>query len=66
MNNIQIKLLDNDQVIHAKMELSIEKSDKLIRLLQDINEDFVLGDTVYLEIEGFKKDPMTFEISQCE
>ena len=62
--NMKISLIDNDYVVRAKTDLSgNEKDNALIRLIQNITEEFVPGETAYLEIEGFKKNPITFEIS---
>ena len=67
MMNLKIALIDNDYVVRAKTDFFVnEKNDTLIKFIQHVNEGFVPGETAYLEIEGFKKNPITFEISQLD
>ena len=64
MKNIKIKVVDNDYVVRANTDLHVaDENDPLMDLLQHLNEGFVPGETAYLEIEGFEKSPITFEIS---
>ena len=67
MKNIKIELVDNDHVVRAKMELPVDGNDEPLRMfLREINEELIPGEIAHLEIEGFKKDPLIFEISPCE
>ena len=64
MKNIKVSLVDNDYVVRAKTDLSgNEENNTIIKFIQHLDEEFVPGETAYLEIEGFKKNPITFEIS---
>jgi hypothetical protein len=65
MKNIKVSLVDNDYVVRVKTDLSDnDKDNTLIKFIQHINEEFVPGETAYLEIEGFEENPITFEISR--
>ena len=67
MKNIKVSLVDNDYVVRAKMDLSgNEENNALIKFIQHVDEEFMPGETAYLEIEGLKKNPVTFEISKYE
>lgn len=67
MKSINISVIDNDHVVRTKTNFPVnEKNDMIIKLIEHISDGFVPGETAYLEIEGFKKDPITFEISQFE
>ena len=63
MKNIKVSLVDKDYVVRSKTDLSNnEKNNALIKFIQNLDEEFVPGETAFLEIEGFKKNPITFEI----
>ena len=65
--NLTIALIDNDQVVRAKTDLSEKGQDDLFRrFLRQIKEELVPGQTAYLEIEDSTSDPVMFEISQFE
>ena len=65
MKNIKISLLDNDYVVRAKTDLSEkENNSTLLKFLRHMNEEFVPGETAYLEVDGFERNPVTFEISR--
>ena len=65
MKNIKVSLVDKDYVVRSKTDLSgNEKNNTLIKFIQHLDEEFVPGETAFLEIEGFKKNPITFEISR--
>lgn len=67
MKNIKIELVDNDHKVRAKMELPKDGNDDPLRtFLWRINEELIPGEIAYLEIEGFKKDPLIFEITPFE
>jgi len=62
---IKISLRDSDYVVRAETDVSTdEENDTLFQLIQHVDEEFVAGETAYLEIEGFKKNPITLEISR--
>ena len=65
--NIKFALIDNDYVVKAKTHLHLEGQDNPLRkFLEQIQEELLPGQTGYLEIEDFEKNPITFEISQFE
>jgi len=67
MKNIKIALVDNDYVVLTKTDLDEEvKDDRLGQFFQEIEEELATGKTAYLEIEGLKRGPITFEISRFE
>ena len=65
--NMKISLFDNDYVVRTKTDLNGKaKNDNLNKFFREIEEELVTGKTAYLEIEGLKKGPVTFEISKFE
>ena len=67
MENIKIELVDSDHVVRAKMELPMDgNGDPLRKFLRRINEELIPGEVAYLEVDGFKKDPLIFEITPFE
>jgi hypothetical protein len=65
--NIKITLTDNDYVVRAKTDISmIGQEDPFRKFLQQLKEELLPGQTAYLEIDDFKTNPVTFEISQFE
>ena len=66
--SIKISLIDTDYVVRTKTDLGRKKvkEDKLGKFLREIEEELMLGTTGYLQVEGLKKDPVTFEISKLE
>ena len=64
MKEIKVSLRDGDYVVRAEKELSTAgENDTLLELIQHVDEEFVAGETAYLEIEGLKENPITLEIS---
>ena len=62
---VKIALIDSEHRLLTKTELALMgRHDPIREILQQIREELVPGQTAYLEIEGFEKSPMTFEISQ--
>ena len=61
MEKIKVSLFDNDHVMHAKSEGSA-----LTKLFEKITEEFITGETAYIEVEGLKKNPVVFEITPIE
>jgi hypothetical protein len=60
--SIKLKLINNDSMICAETDLALEKEEsKFDKFLKEINEELVVGNTAYLEIEGSR-----FEISKAE
>jgi hypothetical protein len=65
--NLTIALIDTDQVVRAKTDLSEKGHGESFRkFLRQIKEELIPGQTAYLEIEDSKTDPITFEISKFE
>lgn len=63
--SIKIALIDNDQAVRAKVDLSQNGQDDLFgTFLRQIKQEMVAGETAYLEIEDSKTDSITYEISQ--
>ena len=63
--SIKISLIDNDQALRAKADLSGNgQEDAFGKFLRQLREELVPGQTGYLEIEDSQKDVITFEISQ--
>lgn len=61
MENIKVSLFDNDRVVHAKSDEA-----SLPNLFKRIREEFITGETAYLEVEGLKEKPVVFEITPIE
>ena len=60
--NIKFALIDNDYVVQAKTDFLLEGQDNPLRkFLEQIQEELLPGQTGYLEIEDFEKDPVTFD-----
>ena len=67
MKTLKIELVDDQHIVRAKMELPMDGNDDPLRkLLRKINEELIPGEIAHLEIEGFKKDPLIFEITPSE
>ncbi len=65
--NMKIALIDNDYVVQAKMDLTLNGKDETFRnFLQEIKEELLPGQTAYLEFGNSETDPITFEISWFE
>ena len=64
MKDIKIELLDNDHVVRARMRVPLTGTEETISaLLRAVREEFIAGETAFLEIEGVNSEPLTFEIS---
>jgi len=64
MMDIKVSLRDNDYVIRAEKNLLTDReNDTLLKFIRYMDEEFVAGETAYLEIEGLKSNPITLEIS---
>ena len=60
--SIKLTLIDNDYMVCAETNLDLNGEEyKLGKFLKEVNEELVIGNTAYLEIEGTK-----FEISKPE
>ncbi len=67
MENITFSLVDNDYVVKAKADIALNGNDDPLRkFLQETREKLIPGQTAHLEIEGFGKDPIIFEISNSD
>jgi hypothetical protein len=65
--NLTIALIDTDQVVRAKTDLSEKgQGESFRKFLRQMKEELIPGQTAYLEIENSKTDPITFEISKFE
>ena len=65
--SIKLKLVDNDYVVRAKTDLTLNGTDDLFRdFLKSIREELLPGQTARLAIEGSNMAPMSFEISHFE
>ena len=67
MANLKMELVDSDYVVRAKMDLTLKGDNgKFGEFFKEIDDELVTGKTAHLEIEGLKKNPVTFEISKIE
>ena len=65
MKKIKISIIDNDYVVRAETDLGRNaKAGSFIEFLQQVDKNLIPGETAHLEIEGIKRNPITFEISQ--
>jgi hypothetical protein len=66
MKNLTISFLDSDHVEQAQTELdfSNNQGSALAEFVSHLKKEMVPGQTAYFEIDGFQKDPLTFEITQ--
>ncbi|MFC1820656.1 hypothetical protein ACFLZG_06185 [Thermodesulfobacteriota bacterium] len=65
--SLKMSLIDNDYVVRSETNFALEgKDDKFSGFLKKINDDLVIGETAYLEIEGSEMGPVKFEISKFE
>ena len=66
MKNLTISFFDSDHVEQAQTELdfSDNQGSSLAEFVGQLTRELVPGQTAYFEIEGFRKDPLTFEITQ--
>ena len=66
MKNLTISFLDSDHVEQAQTELDFSGSQgsALAEFVSQLQKELVPGQTAYFEIDGFQKDPLTFEITQ--
>lgn len=63
--SIKIALIDTDQVVRARTDLSQNGQNDLFgKFFRQIKEEMIPGQTAYLEIEDSRKGTVTFEISQ--
>ena len=66
MKNLRISFFDSDYVEQAQTELDFSGNhgSSLAEFVSQLKQELVPGQTAYFEIEGFQKDPLTFEITQ--
>ena len=65
MENIRLELIDNDQHVMAEAELS-EGGKNFKEFLEKISEEIVAGERARVEVQGFKRDPLIFEVFHQE
>ncbi len=65
MENIRLELIDDDQRIRAEASLS-ENGNVFREFLQKLSEEIVPGENARVEIQGFQKDPLIFEVSHSD
>ena len=67
MNSIKIQLVDNDYVVRAKTELVLNGIDDLLgKFVRQINEELIVGEMAFLEIEGSYMKSVTLEVRRPE
>ncbi len=60
--SIKLKLIDNDYAVCADTDIELKgEENKFKKFLKEINEELIIGNTAYIEI-----DNTTFEISKVE
>ena len=60
--SIKLKLIDNDYIVCADTDIEFEGGDNTFnKFLKQINEELIIGNTAYLEIDNNR-----FEISKIE
>ena len=66
MKNLTISFFDSDHIEQAQTELDFSGSQgsALAEFVTQLQKELVPGQTAYFEIDGFQKDPLTFEITQ--
>ena len=65
--DIKVSLIDNDYVICTKTDFHLNgEKNRFAKFFQEIDEELIPGKTAHLQIEGFGKKPVTFEISKTE
>ena len=67
MKNLKISFFDSEHVEQAQTELDFSgnQGSSLAKFISQLKRELVPGQTAYFEIDGFQKDPLTFEITQC-
>ena len=67
MENIRLELIDDDQHVRAEAELSDNGNNEDFKaFLEKISEEIVPGENARVEVQGFKRDPLVFEVSHSE
>jgi hypothetical protein len=67
MENIRLELIDDDQHVRAEAEISeATTNDGFRAFLEKISEEIVPGESARVEVQGFKRDPLIFEVSHSE
>jgi hypothetical protein len=67
MGNYKMALKDNDCVIRARTDFSMNGgSTDFRKFFKDMNEELITGQTAHLEFESPEMGLMTFEISKTE
>ena len=67
MTKVSISLVDSDYVVHARAEMSSQKkNNSILELIQHLDEDFIQGESAFIEIDGLKKGRLRLMVSQVE
>lgn len=67
MAKINISLVDNDYVVHARAQMSDRNEENnLLELIQHLDEDFIDGENAFIEIDGLKKGRMRLVVSRLD
>jgi len=67
MKHIKMSLVDNDFVVRAEEDIVIKGgNDPLRKFFEQAREKVIPGETVHLEIEGFEKNALIFEICSAD
>ena len=62
MNTFKLSLINSDQAIQARTDLDDTQFSSFIKR---VKEELVTGETATLEIEGYEKSSLRFEITQA-
>ena len=67
MENIRLSLFDNDFQVRAKENIVLlGDDDPLSKFLHEMKEKLLPGETAHLEIEGFEKETVVFDIANSK
>lgn len=67
MENIKISLVDNDYIVKAETDITLNGNDELfINFFKEVSKNLIPGQTAHLEIDGLEKEHISFEISTSE
>ena len=64
---IKMSVFDNDCSVQAEtdMEFNYSQNQSFKKFINQLAQELVTGQTVYLQIEGVRNNPITFEIAQA-
>ena len=65
MTGTRVSPVDNEYAVCAETDISGNvQSDTLFKFVRYVGEEFLLGQTAYLQIEGIAKDPVILEVNR--